>query len=113
MSLYYPGLNLLIFTVLNLAIVRTGTTGAVPLGMYFSLVLAWFLVSTPLTFLGGMMAVRACVCGGGGWPCGGRREQWVLPFMGNGVIKSQVDGGGGGRQAKQDGAGYAVSCKDS
>ncbi|PNW74488.1 hypothetical protein CHLRE_12g494350v5 [Chlamydomonas reinhardtii] len=57
-SLYYPGLNLLIFTVLNLAIVRTGTTGAVPLGMYFSLVLAWFLVSTPLTFLGGMMAIR-------------------------------------------------------
>ncbi|GIL84591.1 hypothetical protein Vretimale_14585 [Volvox reticuliferus] len=57
-ALYYPGINLLIFTVLNLVIVHTGSTGAVPLGMYFSLGCAWFLVATPLTFVGGMIAVR-------------------------------------------------------
>ncbi|EFJ42043.1 hypothetical protein VOLCADRAFT_77298 [Volvox carteri f. nagariensis] len=57
-AVYYPGINLLVFTVLNLVIVHTGSTGAVPLGMYFSLGCAWFLVATPLTFLGGMIAVR-------------------------------------------------------
>ncbi|KAG2491788.1 hypothetical protein HYH03_009948 [Edaphochlamys debaryana] len=58
MAVYYPGINFFIFTVLNMAIHHTGSTGAVPLGMYFSLVAAWFLVATPLTFLGGMIAVR-------------------------------------------------------
>ncbi|GFR46382.1 hypothetical protein Agub_g7964 [Astrephomene gubernaculifera] len=57
-AVYYPGLNLLIFTILNLAIHHTGSTGAIPLGMYFSLVGTWFLVATPLTFIGGMLAVR-------------------------------------------------------
>ena len=35
-----------------------GTTGAVPIGMYFSIVAVWFLVSIPLTFAGGFVAVR-------------------------------------------------------
>ncbi|KXZ49791.1 hypothetical protein GPECTOR_19g242 [Gonium pectorale] len=57
-AVFYPGINMLIFTVLNMVIHHTGTTGAVPLGMYFTLGLAWFLVATPLTFLGGMLAIR-------------------------------------------------------
>ena len=36
-----------------------GSTGAVPIGMYFSIVAVWFLVSIPLTFAGGYLAVRA------------------------------------------------------
>lgn len=41
-----------------MVIVHTGSTGAVPAGMYFSLVAVWFLISIPLTFLGGMLAIR-------------------------------------------------------
>ena len=32
-SLFYPGVNMAIFTALNIMIHNTGTTGAVPVGM--------------------------------------------------------------------------------
>jgi hypothetical protein len=35
-----------------------GTSGAVPIGMYFCIVLVWFVVSIPLTFVGGYVAIR-------------------------------------------------------
>jgi len=57
-SVYFSGIVMFIFTVLNLVIHNTGTTGAVPIGMYFSIVAVWFLVSIPLTFVGGYMAIR-------------------------------------------------------
>lgn len=55
---YYPGILLGIFTLLNLVIRHTGTTGAVPFGMYLSIVAVWFVVSIPLTFVGGYLALR-------------------------------------------------------
>ncbi|MEW5298849.1 MAG: hypothetical protein WDW38_000420 [Sanguina aurantia] len=58
LSMYYPGITMAIFTVLNLLIKHTGTTGAVPVAMYFSIVAVWFLVSIPLTFTGGFVAVK-------------------------------------------------------
>lgn len=58
-SVYYPGITMVIFTVLNLVIKHTGSTGAVPVGMYFSIVAVWFLISIPLTFLGGYLALKA------------------------------------------------------
>lgn len=57
-SIYYPGITMLIFTVLNIVIKHTGTLGAVPIGTYFSIVAVWFLVSIPLTFAGGYFAIR-------------------------------------------------------
>lgn len=57
-SIFFPGFVMVIFTILNLVIHRTGTTGAVPIGMYFSMVLVWFLISIPLTFMGGYLGVR-------------------------------------------------------
>lgn len=43
---------------MNLVIYHTGTTGAIPIGMFFMLVLVWFVVSVPLTFVGGFLALR-------------------------------------------------------
>lgn len=57
-SVWLPGLIMLIFTVLNIALKHTGSLGAVPAGIYFSIVAIWFLVSVPLTFVGGFMATR-------------------------------------------------------
>lgn len=57
-SIYYPGITMLIFTILNLIIKHTGTLGAVPIGTYFSIVAVWFLISIPLTFAGGYFAIR-------------------------------------------------------
>ena len=58
-SVFFPGITFGIFTLLNLIIHHTGSTGAVPLYLYSILVLVWFLVSIPLTFVGGYLAVRA------------------------------------------------------
>lgn len=57
-SVFFPGITLGIFTLLNLIIHHTGSTGAVPLYLYFILVLVWFLISIPLTFVGGYLAIR-------------------------------------------------------
>mmetsp|Transcript_15649 Transcript_15649/g.38973 ORF Transcript_15649/g.38973 Transcript_15649/m.38973 type:complete len:700 (-) Transcript_15649:257-2356(-) len=55
---FYPGVVMAIFTLVNVAIHGTGTSGAVPVAMYFSIVAVWFLVSIPLTFVGGYLALR-------------------------------------------------------
>lgn len=52
------GITLAVFTVLNVMIASTGTSGAVPFTMYFSLVALWFVVSIPMTYIGGYMAFR-------------------------------------------------------
>jgi transmembrane 9 superfamily protein 2/4 len=57
-SLFLPGIVMLIFTVLNIALKHTGSLGAVPAGIYFTIMAIWFLVSVPLTFVGGFMATR-------------------------------------------------------
>ena len=41
-----------------LLLLSSGTSGAVPIGMYFGIVLVWFVVSIPLTFVGGYIAIR-------------------------------------------------------
>jgi transmembrane 9 superfamily protein 2/4 len=57
-SVYFPGIVFSIFSLMNLVIFHTGTTGAVPLSMYFTIVFVWFAVSIPLTFVGGYLALR-------------------------------------------------------
>mmetsp|Transcript_1335 Transcript_1335/g.3985 ORF Transcript_1335/g.3985 Transcript_1335/m.3985 type:complete len:711 (+) Transcript_1335:270-2402(+) len=57
-SCYFPGITLAVLTVLNLAIWHTGSSGAIPLGAFFSLVSLWFIVSTPLCYSGGMLAAK-------------------------------------------------------
>ena len=49
---YFPGITLLIMSVLNVLIVNTGSSGAIPLGAFFSLIALWFLISIPLCFSG-------------------------------------------------------------
>lgn len=57
-SYYFPGVALGLLTVLNLAIWHTGSSGAIPLGAFFSLISLWFIVSTPLCYCGGLLAAR-------------------------------------------------------
>ena len=49
---YFPGISLLLLSVLNVLIHHTGSSGAIPLGAFFSLVSLWFLISIPLCFSG-------------------------------------------------------------
>ena len=58
---YFPGITLLIMSLLNFLIVQTGSSGAIPLGAFFSLLALWFLISIPLCF-SGMKILPACRC---------------------------------------------------
>jgi transmembrane 9 superfamily protein 2/4 len=49
---------MLTLTILDILIASTGTTGAIPLTMYFALVAIWFVVSIPLTYVGGYLATK-------------------------------------------------------
>lgn len=51
-SCYFPGIALGLLTVLNLMIWHTGSSGAIPLGAFFSLVSLWFIISIPLCYSG-------------------------------------------------------------
>ena len=57
-STYFPGIVFLVFTTVNILIKHTGSTGAVPLRTFFSILTLWFMVSIPLTFVGGYMATK-------------------------------------------------------
>lgn len=50
---------MLVLTGINIALATTGTSGAIPLTMYFSLAALWFVVSIPLTYVGGYLAAKA------------------------------------------------------
>ena len=57
-SMYFPGVVFLVFTTINILIKHTGSTGAVPLRTFFSILTLWFMVSIPLTFVGGYLATK-------------------------------------------------------
>jgi len=57
-SLFLPGIIMMIFTLLNIALKHTGSLGAVPAGIYFTIVAIWFFLSVPLAFVGGFMATK-------------------------------------------------------
>lgn len=51
-SAYFPGISLLTMSLLNILIKHTGSSGAIPLGAFFSIIALWFLISIPLCFSG-------------------------------------------------------------
>ena len=57
---FFPGITLLILSALNILIWHTGSSGAIPLGAFFSLISLWFLISIPLCFSGRPMSPPVC-----------------------------------------------------
>lgn len=55
---WHAGIIMLTLTLLNILIASTGTTGSIPVTMYFALVAIWFVVSIPLTYVGGYLATK-------------------------------------------------------
>jgi transmembrane 9 superfamily member 2/4 len=55
---FYPGIIFLIFFILNLFIWGQKSSGAVPFGTMFALLVLWFGISVPLVFLGSYFGFR-------------------------------------------------------
>jgi len=51
-AMLYPGVVFAVFFVLNLFVWHEGSSGAVPFGTLFALLVLWFGISVPLAFLG-------------------------------------------------------------
>ena len=49
---YFPGITLGILSMLNMLLAHTGSSGAIPLLAFFSLISLWFIISIPLCFSG-------------------------------------------------------------
>jgi len=51
-ALLFPTINFIVFFILNLFVWHEGSSGAVPFGTMFSLLILWFGISVPLVYLG-------------------------------------------------------------
>ena len=49
---YFPGITLATLSLLNVLLLHTGSSGAIPLTAFFSLLTLWFIISIPLCFSG-------------------------------------------------------------
>ena len=49
---YFPGITLATLSCLNILLVHTGSSGAIPLTAFFFLISLWFIISIPLCFSG-------------------------------------------------------------
>ncbi|CAM6086705.1 unnamed protein product [Calypogeia fissa] len=56
---FFPGIAFAILTVLNSLLWYKGSTGAIPVSLFFILLALWFCISVPLTLLGGFFGARA------------------------------------------------------
>ncbi|KAK4279026.1 hypothetical protein QN277_016792 [Acacia crassicarpa] len=56
---FFPGIAFVILTVLNFILWGSGSSGAIPISLYFELFFLWFCISVPLTLVGGFMGTRA------------------------------------------------------
>ena len=58
-ALLYPGLMGIIFLTINVSIAGHGSSAATPVTTMLALILLWFGVNTPLTFLGAYLGYRS------------------------------------------------------
>ena len=55
---FFPGVTVTVMSLMNLVLHATGSSGAIPLGFFFSVLFLWLLISIPLAFVGGAIASR-------------------------------------------------------
>lgn len=55
---FFPGVTALVLVTLNMFLWYTGSSGAIPLGFFFSMIFLWLIVSIPLAYSGGIIAAR-------------------------------------------------------
>ncbi|KAI7844812.1 hypothetical protein COHA_001692 [Chlorella ohadii] len=55
---FFPGVTVAVMTCLNMFLWGTGSSGAIPLGFFFSIIFLWLLISIPLSYSGGILAAK-------------------------------------------------------
>ncbi|KAJ0710232.1 putative nonaspanin (TM9SF) [Helianthus annuus] len=58
-SCFFPGIAFLILFTLNFLLWGSHSTGAIPFSLFVILILLWFCISVPLTFVGGYFGAKA------------------------------------------------------
>jgi len=57
-ALMFPGVSSCIFSAINVVLYAEGSSGALPLKTFFTLIFLWFCVSLPLVFLGSFFGYK-------------------------------------------------------
>ena len=55
---FFPGVSVALLTALNMFLWATGSSGAIPLGFFFSVIFLWLIISIPLAYAGGVVVSR-------------------------------------------------------
>lgn len=58
---FFPGVTVALLTALNMLLWATGSSGAIPLGFFFSVIFLWLIISIPLAYGGGAIAARRTI----------------------------------------------------
>jgi transmembrane 9 superfamily member 2/4 len=57
-AFFFPGVIFVVYFTLNFALLMEGSSGAIPLATFFTLLFLWFCVSVPLVFIGSYFGYR-------------------------------------------------------
>ena len=57
-ALFFPGTLFVVYFIMNMVLLAEGSSGAVSLGTFFTLLFLWFCVSVPLVFLGSFFGYK-------------------------------------------------------
>ncbi|KAL4428185.1 hypothetical protein ABPG75_002274 [Micractinium tetrahymenae] len=55
---FFPGVTVTVMTFVNIFLWATRSSGAIPLGFFFSIIFLWLLISIPLSYSGGIIAAK-------------------------------------------------------
>ncbi|PSC75978.1 Transmembrane 9 superfamily member 4 [Micractinium conductrix] len=55
---FFPGVTVGVMTFVNIFLWATKSSGAIPLGFFFSIIFLWLLISIPLSYAGGIVAAK-------------------------------------------------------
>lgn len=77
-ALLFPTVNFVVFFLLNLCVWHEGSSGAVPFGTMFSLLILWFGISVPLVYLGAYFGYKREVVQ---FPCATNELLRMIPLQ--------------------------------
>ena len=78
-ALLFPTVNFVVFFMLNLLVWNEGSSGAVPFGTMFSLLILWFGISVPLVYLGAYFGYKGKGQAEPSFPCATNELLRMIP----------------------------------
>ncbi len=106
-ALFFPGVSLLVLSFLNILIRHTGSSGAIPLFTFFTMLAVWFATTIPLAFSGTCTGGKGGGMWGRGFACVSTKHHQHLPT----TQHTQTNNNTNNTQHKQHNTGGLLATK--